>query len=386
MSPEAQILEGSDPTPIYHPLSRRRWLWGVAGVTLGAVVFFTEPDPALPDLDIAFTAEDAEQTAIAWMRESGVDVDRYTLVAHTQAQWDGQAVEYRAERVGLDVALSPFGNELATAVWSVRFFEPGEKEEWTLSFLPHDTTLYRVKHTLPENAEGADLTEAEAKAIALQTGQDGAILDYAVGGPRYKEINAKGIAPLVAVPTTSGTGSEMGYAAVISDEAATAKRILYHPKLLARTVICDPELTMGLPANLTAWTGMDAAVHCIEAYCSPTYAPMHDGVALEGLRLCKDYLPRAYRDGTDIEARAQMMTAAAAGAILWRSFGNKPYLQFTSMGYTNFQNGNITYCPKDRSSRFRRQIVITVQGRPRLVHTRNLAGQPIDRQGRILRC
>lgn len=78
--------------------------------------------------------------------------------------------------------------------------------------------------------------------------------------------------------------------------------------------------------------------------------------------------------------------AAAAGAILWRSFGNKPYLQFTSMGYTNFQNGNITYCPKDRSSRFRRQIVITVQGRPRLVHTRNLAGQPIDRQGRILRC
>jgi len=172
MSPEAQILEGSDPTPIYHPLSRRRWLWGVAGVTLGAVVFFTEPDPALPDLDIAFTAEDAEQTAIAWMRESGVDVDRYTSVAHTQAQWDDQAVEYRAERVGLDVALSPFGNELATAVWSVRFFEPGEKEEWTLSFLPHDTTLYRVKHTLPENAEGADLTEAEAKAIALQALSD----------------------------------------------------------------------------------------------------------------------------------------------------------------------------------------------------------------------
>ncbi len=83
---------------------------------------------------------------------------------------------------------------------------------------------------------------------------------------------------------------------------------------------------------------------------------------------------------------ASLKPTAAAGSILWRSFGNKPYLQFTSMGYTNFQNGNITYCPKDRSSRFRRQIVITVQGRPRLVHTRNLADQPIDRQGRILRC
>jgi prepilin-type N-terminal cleavage/methylation domain-containing protein len=83
---------------------------------------------------------------------------------------------------------------------------------------------------------------------------------------------------------------------------------------------------------------------------------------------------------------ASLKPAAPAGSILWRSFGNKPYLQFTSMGYTNFQNGNITYCPKDPDSRFRRQIVITVQGRPRLVHTRNLAGQPIDRQGRILRC
>ncbi len=154
-----------------------------------------------------------------------------------------------------------------------------------------------------------------AKAIALQTGQDGAILDYAVGGPRYKEINAKAIAPLVAVPTTSGTGSEMGYAAVISDEAATAKRILYHPKLLARTVICDPELTMGLPANLTAWTGMDAAVHCIEAYSARMFNPMCDGIAAEGMRLIAEWLPRAVADGTDIEARSHMMAAAAMGAV-----------------------------------------------------------------------
>lgn len=154
-----------------------------------------------------------------------------------------------------------------------------------------------------------------AKAIALQAGQDGAVLDYAVGGPRYKEIDAERIAPLVAVPTTSGTGSEMGYAAVISDEDATAKRVLYHPKLLARTVICDPELTLGLPANLTAWTGMDAAVHCIEAYSARMFNPMCDGIAAEGMRLIAEWLPRAVANGADIEARSQMMAAAAMGAV-----------------------------------------------------------------------
>jgi alcohol dehydrogenase class IV len=154
-----------------------------------------------------------------------------------------------------------------------------------------------------------------AKAIALQAGHDGPVLDYAVGGPRYREINGGAIPPLIAVPTTSGTGSEMGYAAVISDEDARAKRILYHANLLARTVICDPELVTGLPANLTAWTGMDAAVHCIEAYCANTYNPMCDGIAAEGMRLIAEWLPRAVADGHDIEARTQMMAAAAMGAV-----------------------------------------------------------------------
>jgi len=131
-----------------------------------------------------------------------------------------------------------------------------------------------------------------AKAIALQAGHNGPVLDYAVGGPRYRDINGAAIAPLIAVPTTSGTGSEMGYAAVISDEEARTKRILYHVNLLARTVICDPELVTGLPANLTAWTGMDAAVHCIEAYCATTYNPLCDGIAAEGLRLIATWLPR----------------------------------------------------------------------------------------------
>jgi len=154
-----------------------------------------------------------------------------------------------------------------------------------------------------------------AKAIALQAGHNGPVLDYAVGGPRYRDINGAAIAPLIAVPTTSGTGSEMGYAAVISDEEARTKRILYHVNLLARTVICDPELVTGLPANLTAWTGMDAAVHCIEAYCATTYNPLCDGIAAEGLRLIATWLPRAVADGGDLEARSQMMAAAAMGAV-----------------------------------------------------------------------
>ena len=154
-----------------------------------------------------------------------------------------------------------------------------------------------------------------AKAIALQAAHDGPALDYAVGGPRYREIDGTAIAPLIAVPTTSGTGSEMGYAAVVSDEGARTKRILYHADLLARTVICDPELVIGLPANLTAWTGMDAAVHCIEAYCATTYNPLCDGIAAEGMRLIATWLPRAVTDGSDVEARSQMMAAAAMGAV-----------------------------------------------------------------------
>ena len=154
-----------------------------------------------------------------------------------------------------------------------------------------------------------------AKAVALQAGHDGPVLDYAVGGPRYREIDGTAIAPVIAVPTTSGTGSEMGYAAVISDEGSRTKRILYHANLLARTVICDPELVIGLPANLTAWTGMDAAVHCIEAYCATTYNPLCDGIAAEGMRLIAAWLPRAVADGHDIEARTQMMAAAAMGAV-----------------------------------------------------------------------
>lgn len=177
------------------------------------------------------------------------------------------------------------------------------------------TAAYRQGNCDGIVAIGGGSAMDAAKAIALQSGHEAPALDYVVGGPRYREINAAGIAPIVAVPTTAGTGSEMGYAAVISDDQAEAKRILYHANLLARTVICDPELTLGLPANLTAWTGMDAAVHCIEAYCANMYNPMCDGIAAEGMRLIAAWLPRAVADGNDLEARTNMMAAAAMGAV-----------------------------------------------------------------------
>jgi len=181
VSSEAQISAVNAPTPIYHPLTRQRWMWATAAVAIGCIVFFTDRHPALPELDITFTADEAESVAIDWMQDQGVDVERYSTVAYAKAQWDMQAVDYRAERADLTDALAPFGAELATAIWSVRFFEPGEKEEWTLSWLPQDTSLYRVQHVLPADAAGADLTEQEAQAIAhhalIDLGIDTSVLE-----------------------------------------------------------------------------------------------------------------------------------------------------------------------------------------------------------------
>ena len=118
----------------------------------------------------------------------------------------------------------------------------------------------------------------------------------------------------MAVPTTAGTGSEVGRASIITNSETHEKKIIFHPKMLPSVVICDPELTVGMPQFLTAGTGLDAFAHCVEAFSSPHYHPMSQGIALEGMRLVKEYLPRAYADGTDIEARAHMMSAAAMGA------------------------------------------------------------------------
>jgi len=156
------------------------------------------------------------------------------------------------------------------------------------------------------------------KVIAFMAGQTRPMWDFEDVGDWWTRADADGIAPIVAVPTTSGTGSEVGRAGVITDETTHTKKIIFHPKMMPRTALLDPELTVGLPAKLTAGVGMDALSHCLEAYCAPGFHPLADGVALEGMRLVKDYLPRAVRKGDDIEARGMMMAAAAMGATAFQ--------------------------------------------------------------------
>lgn len=157
-----------------------------------------------------------------------------------------------------------------------------------------------------------------AKTLAFMKGQTRPLWDFEDVGDWWARADADAIDPIVAVPTTAGTGSEVGRAGVITNSETTEKKIIFHPKMLPAVVICDPELTVGMPKFITAGTGLDAFAHCVEAYCSPHYHPMSQGIALEGMRLVKDYLPRAYEDGTDIEARAHMMSAAAMGATAFQ--------------------------------------------------------------------
>ena len=156
------------------------------------------------------------------------------------------------------------------------------------------------------------------KVVAFMCGQTRPVWDYEDVGDWWTRADADKIAPIIAVPTTAGTGSEVGRAGVLSNSVTHEKKIIFHPKMLAAVVICDPELTVGMPAAITAGTGMDAFAHCLEAYCSPHYHPMSQGIAVEGMRLVKEYLPRAFADGNDIEARAHMMSAAAMGATAFQ--------------------------------------------------------------------
>lgn len=157
-----------------------------------------------------------------------------------------------------------------------------------------------------------------AKAVALMVGQERPLWDFEDVGDNYLRVNVAGMAPVVAVPTTAGTGSEVGRASVITDDHAHVKRIIFHAKMLPAVVILDPELTVGLPAKLTAATGMDALSHNLEAYCSPFYHPMATGIALEGIRLIKQFLPRAVKDGHNLEARLQMLVASSMGATAFQ--------------------------------------------------------------------
>lgn len=156
------------------------------------------------------------------------------------------------------------------------------------------------------------------KAVAFMAGQDRPIWDFEDVGDNWTRADAEGIAPVVAVPTTAGTGSEVGRASVITDEEAREKKIIFHPRMMPGIVISDPELTLGLPAPVTAATGLDAFVHCFEAWCAPGFHPLADGIALEGMRLIAQYLPRAYDRGGDLEARAFMLAASSMGATAFQ--------------------------------------------------------------------
>ena len=156
------------------------------------------------------------------------------------------------------------------------------------------------------------------KAIAFMSGQNLPIWDFEDVGDNWKKANSEKISPIIAVPTTAGTGSETGRASVILNEKTGIKNIIFHPKFLPSIVILDPTLTIDLPPDVTAATGMDALAHNLEAFCAPGYHPMADGIALEGMRLIKKWLLEAVKNGSNIEARMNMLTAASMGSTAFQ--------------------------------------------------------------------
>ena len=149
-------------------------------------------------------------------------------------------------------------------------------------------------------------------------GQTRPMWDFEDIGDWWTRANPAGIFPSIAVPTTAGTGSETGRASVITNEQTHTKKVIFHPKMMPAIVIADPELTVGLPPKLTAGTGMDAFIHCFEAYCAPGYHPYAEGIAVEGMRLVKQNLVRAVKDGRDLEARSHMLAASQMGSTAFQ--------------------------------------------------------------------
>ncbi|MBN9221403.1 MAG: iron-containing alcohol dehydrogenase [Mesorhizobium sp.] len=154
-----------------------------------------------------------------------------------------------------------------------------------------------------------------AKAIALMATQTIPMWDIEDIGDNWKRVDTSSLIPVIAIPTTAGTGSELGRSSVITNEAEKRKVIVFHPRMLPDVVLMDAELTIGLPAHITAATGMDALSHALEAYCAPSFHPMAEGIALDALRLIKTWLPLAVEDGSNLEARAQMLIASGMGCV-----------------------------------------------------------------------
>ena len=156
------------------------------------------------------------------------------------------------------------------------------------------------------------------KLVAFMVGQDRSVWDFEDVSDWWTRANPNTIFPIVAIPTTAGTGSEVGRASVLTNSDTSEKKIIFHPQILPKVVICDPELTIEMPKSITAGTGLDAFAHCVEAFSSPHYHPMSHGIAIEGMRLVIENLGKVYSDGSDIEARANMMSAALMGATAFQ--------------------------------------------------------------------
>ena len=156
------------------------------------------------------------------------------------------------------------------------------------------------------------------KGIAFMAGQERPLWDFEDIGDYWTRAKNEVIKPIIAVPTTAGTGSETGRAGVYTNEKTHEKKIIFHPKMLPSIVILDPELTIPLPKSLTAFTGMDALAHCLEAYSSNFFHPLSQGIALEGIFLIKKYLIKAYEDGSDLEARGNMLATSSMGSIAFQ--------------------------------------------------------------------
>src|SRR5262245_7095896 len=177
--------------------------------------------------------------------------------------------------------------------------------------------LHRGRHDGVVAFGGGSSLDA-GKAVAFMAGQRRPMWDFEDIDDWWTRAEPSAILPIIAVPTTAGTGSEVGRAGVITDAATHRKKVIFHPLMMPKTAICDPELTLGMPPGTTAGTGMDALAHCLEAYCGLAYHPLADGIAVEGIRLVKENLVPAYRDGNNVEARAHMMSAALMGATAFQ--------------------------------------------------------------------
>ena len=156
------------------------------------------------------------------------------------------------------------------------------------------------------------------KGIAFMAGQERPLWDFEDISDYWTRANSKNIFPIIAVPTTAGTGSETGRAGVFTNEETKEKKIIFHPKMMPSIVILDPNLTIALPPNLTAFTGMDVLAHCLEAYCSPFFHPLSQGIALEGISIVKKYLVKAFNNPNDLESRANMLVGSAMGSTAFQ--------------------------------------------------------------------